>query len=214
MGRPETVELAAESSRLLGAAQKGNKAALEQLFARELPALRRWVHGRVPKWMHSRSDPDDIVQLAAIRMLRQLRHLDGARYPSIQPYMRQTALNLVRDEARRAGRAPEGVPLEDDDAIYEPSPADAMFGKAMWRTYRRALKAIPARHRACIVGRIERGLSYTDLARELNRPSHGAARVAVGRALEALAVEMGVSSAKRGRESPPALARPTSERTA
>jgi RNA polymerase sigma factor (sigma-70 family) len=197
MGSAGTVQRGRESSRLLAAAQKGNKAALEKLFERELPALRRWVHGRVPRWMYSTSDPDDIVQLTAIRTLHHLHHLDGSKYPSLQPYMRQTALNLVRDEARRAGRAPETVPLEDDDAVYEPTPADASFGKAMWRTYRRALKAIPARHRDCIVGRIERGLSYADLARELNRPSQGAARVAVVRALEALAREMGVSNVRR-----------------
>jgi RNA polymerase sigma factor (sigma-70 family) len=198
MGSADTVQRGRASSRLLAAAQKGNKAALEELFERELPALRRWVHGRVPRWMYSTSDPDDIVQLTAIRTLHHLHRLDGSKYPSLQPYMRQTALNLVRDEARRAGRAPEAVPLEDDDAVYEPTPADASFGKAMWRTYRRAMKAIPARHRDCIVGRIERGLSYADLARELNRPSQGAARVAVVRALEALAREMGLSRPRPG----------------
>src|SRR4051812_3569168 len=86
------------NAQLLHAAQRGNRAALERLFAQELPGLRRWAHRHVPRWMHARADADDMVQLAAIKTLRSLRHLDPVRYPSIQPYMRRAALNLIRDE--------------------------------------------------------------------------------------------------------------------
>ena len=84
---------------LLEKAQAGDRRALNAFFSRELPSLRRWAQQRVPAWLHRRADPDDIVQVAALKTLRRLRHLDAAR-DSVRPYMRQAVLNLIRDEIR------------------------------------------------------------------------------------------------------------------
>jgi RNA polymerase sigma factor (sigma-70 family) len=179
-----------DNVQLLRAAQRGERRALERLFAQELPPLRRWAHAHVPRWMHARLDPDDMVQLAAIKTLRRLHHLDPIKYPSIQPYMRQATLNLIRDEARRAGRSPQSVPLHDEDAVYQPSPEDDLYARDTWKRYRGALAALTPGQRECIVGRIERGMSYEQIAGQQGRPSAGAARVAFGRALECLARNM------------------------
>jgi DNA-directed RNA polymerase specialized sigma24 family protein len=52
------------------------------------------------------------------------------------------------------------------------------------------LAALTPDQRECIVGRIERGMSYEQIAEQQGRPSAGAARVAFGRALECLARNM------------------------
>lgn len=53
----------------------------------------------MPRWLERRTDADDLVQLTAVKMLRRLHHLSPARVDSVQAYMRQTVLNLLRDEA-------------------------------------------------------------------------------------------------------------------
>jgi DNA-directed RNA polymerase specialized sigma24 family protein len=56
--------------------------------------------------------------------------------------------------------------------------------------YEAALRTLDADERAALLGRMEHGGSYADLARLLGRPSAGAARMAVSRALARLARAM------------------------
>lgn len=192
---------ASAADALLEKAQAGDRRALNAFFARELPSLRRWAQQRVPPWLHRRADPDDIVQVAAIKTLRRLCHLDSQR-ATVRPYMRQAVLNLIRDEIRAAGRAPEGLELHEDDAAVEATPTDVLFARDTLKAYRQALRRLPPSSRRCIVARVERGLTYDQIAKELGKPSGGAARVAVTRALHALAAEMRggrVSGSRNGR---------------
>ncbi len=171
-------------------AQEGNREALEAFFAHHLPALRRWAHQRVPRWLYARADPDDIVQLAMIRTLRRLGHLDPARHDTIQPYLRQIVLNLMCDEIRKAGREPVSVALDEHIAAAMPDPADRIYGQQSWRAYQKALATLSPRARQCIIARVERGLNYEAIAKSTGRPTAGAARVAVTRALASLHIEM------------------------
>ena len=186
---------------LLEKAQTGDRRALNAFFGRELPSLRRWAQQRVPRWLHRRADPDDIVQAAAIKTLRRLCHLDPQR-ATVRPYMRQAVLNLIRDEIRAAGRAPDGLELQEDDAAMEASPTDVLFARDTLKAYRSALRRLSPSSRRCIVARVERGLTYEQIAKELEKPSKGAARIAVTRALQALSAEMRgprVSGSRNGR---------------
>jgi len=171
-------------------AQEGNREGLEAFFAHHLPALRRWAHQRVPRWLYARADPDDIVQLAMIRTLRRLHHLDPARHETVQPYLRQIVLNLICDEIRKAGREPVSVALEEDIAAVILDPADRIYGRQSWNAYRKALASLTPRARECVIARVERGLDYDAIAKRTGRRSPGAARVAVTRALESLSCEM------------------------
>jgi DNA-directed RNA polymerase specialized sigma24 family protein len=60
------------------------------------------------------------------------------------------------------------------------------------RRYEEALNRLREPDRELIVGRVELGLDYRELAALMNKPSLTATRVAVSRALLRLAVEMGV----------------------
>ncbi len=62
-----------------------------------------------------------------------------------------------------------------------------MIGKQELEAYDEAMAALEPHDREAIVGRIELGLSYAELATAMGRPSADAARMAVGRALLKLA---------------------------
>ena len=163
-------------------ARQGDRRALERFFCTHLPLLRQWARGRVPQWLEPRGDADDFVQLTAIKTLQKLHHLSANRAETIQPYMRQMLLNLVRDEIRKAGRAAETVEIEDH-ASADMSPMDRLVERANWESYRRALRGVTPRERVAVAGRIERGLSYDELRKELRVPTANAARALVGRAI-------------------------------
>src|SRR3954468_19823323 len=46
---------------LVERAKSGDGDALNQLFARYLPSLRRWASGRLPRWSRDLMDTDDLV---------------------------------------------------------------------------------------------------------------------------------------------------------
>ena len=48
--------------RLLERAREGDQEALAAIFAREIPLLRRWASGRLPRWVRGTVDTDDLVQ--------------------------------------------------------------------------------------------------------------------------------------------------------
>ena len=171
-------------------AQRGDRRALEAFFAYHLPRLRRWTRTRVPQWLERRTDADDLVQLAAVKMLQRLHHVSPSRVDSVQAYMRQTVLNLVRDEARRIGRSPDHIPVTEDEMSSELSPLDRLVGQATWRSYRRALDRLSPRDRTAVVGRVQKGWSYEHLRRRLRVASANTARVVTRRAIDRLVTLM------------------------
>jgi RNA polymerase sigma factor (sigma-70 family) len=171
-------------------AQRGERPALELFFEYHLPLLRSWTARRVPQWLESSADADDLVQQAAMKTLRQLHRLTPERSASIQAYMRQIVVNLVRDEARKSGRSPDHIPLEDEHAAGGASALDAIIGHELWITYADAMRTLSARDRKAVTGRLERGLSYELLKDVLKVRTANAARVAVSRALVRLVKAM------------------------
>jgi hypothetical protein len=57
---------------LVERAQAGDQEALDRLFARHLPPLRRWARGRLPKWARDLADTDDLVQDTLLQTFRRL----------------------------------------------------------------------------------------------------------------------------------------------
>jgi RNA polymerase sigma factor (sigma-70 family) len=168
---------------VVAAAQRGDRRALEHFFCTHLPLLQQWARGRVPRWLTPRADADDFVQLAAVKTLQRLHHLSPQRADTVQPYLRQTLLNLVRDEIRKVRRSGEAVELGDPESP-ELSALDALIERANWASYRLALRRLSASERIAVTGRIQRGLSYEALREPLGVPTANAARARVGRALK------------------------------
>lgn len=175
---------------LLARARAGDPQALERLFARHLPPLQRWARGRLPKWARQMTDTDDLVQDALAQTFRRLDYVEAKGVGALGGYLRQAVLNRIRDELRRSGRTPPTVDLCTVDLAGGQSPLEQAIGREGVERYERALQQLGAGDREAIVGRLELGYSYEELADALGKPSAEAARKAAQRALLKLAEEL------------------------
>ena len=175
---------------LLSLARAGDTAALNRLFDRYLPDLRRWASGRLPRWARDLADTQDLVQET---LLQVFKRIDGFEYRgegAFRAYLRQAVMNRLRNEIRRVDRRPiheeAAVALEDAGT----SPIEAAIGAETLERYEAALQRLSPAEREAVVARVELGLSYAELANVLEKPTPDAARMAVARALLRLADEM------------------------
>ncbi len=176
---------------LLLRAQSGDRAALEILFARYLPALRRWAHGRLPHWARDIADTPDLVQDTLLQTFKRIELFSPDREHALWAYLRQAVMNRIRDEYRRAGARPHRAELDSQEPELAPSPLEHAVASELADSYDAALQRLRPEERELLVGRLELGLGYDELAEATGRPTANAARSAVVRALVRLAEEMG-----------------------
>ena len=175
---------------LIEKAKSGDAEALDQVFARYLPALRRWASGRLPQWTRDLMSTDDLVQETFIRVMKGIDRFEMRHEGALHGYLRQAIVNRVRDEVRRGKRAPALTDLDDRHAGRDATPLEQAIGQEALERYEAALARLRTEDREAIVARVEMGCSYQEIAEALGKPSPDAARVAVSRALVRLAEEM------------------------
>jgi RNA polymerase sigma-70 factor (ECF subfamily) len=184
---PPAAPIALDSTlELLARARAGDREALDRLFARCLPPLRRWARGRLPAAARGALDTQDLVQETILSSLRRLDHFESRHEGALQAYLRQAVLNRIRDEARRFGRRPAPVELTESTPADGASPLDVAIGRQGVERYEAALQRLRPGDREAIIGRIELQHDYQELAVILGKPNANAARVAVTRALARL----------------------------
>jgi RNA polymerase sigma-70 factor, ECF subfamily len=176
--------------RLIARAQSGDQEALDRLLARHLTPLRRWARGRLPKWARDMADTDDLVQDTLLKTFQLIEDFEDRGAGALQAYMRQAVINRVRDELRKKGRRPESTDLDGLEIDVGVSPLEEAIGRETFTRYERALATLSADEREAIIGRVEMGYSYEELADALGKPTSEAARKAARRALVRLAREM------------------------
>jgi RNA polymerase sigma-70 factor (ECF subfamily) len=181
---------AQSSIELIRRARLGDRQAMDHLFDRYLPALRRWASGRLPRWARDLLDTDDIVQETLLHTIGNVRDFEPRREGALHAYLRRAVHNRVHDEVRRVYREPPRGPLPAADRDGGASPLEEAIGREAIVAYEEALARLAENEREAIVARIEMGLAYGDVARLLGKPSADAARMAVKRALVRLAREM------------------------
>lgn len=182
-GTPRPLETTVE---LLDRMRRGDRDALDRLFERSLPALRRWARGRLPAAARGALDTQDLVQETVLSALRHLPHFESRHEGALQAYLRQAVLNRIRDEARRVTRRPAATELTDSQPGHSASPLDIAIGREGVERYEAALQKLRPADREAIVGRLELQYEYKELAVILGKPNANAARVAVTRALARL----------------------------
>ena len=178
------------TSHLLERVRAGDQEALEHLFARHLGPLRRWAHGRLPRWARDLADTDDLVQDTLVQTLRNLDDFEPRRAGALQAYMRQAVLNRIRNELRRKGRQPPVTDLGGMEVDAAESPLEQAIGRETVERYEDALQRLTSDEREAIIARVEMRCSYEALAEALDKPTPDAARKAARRALVRLAEEM------------------------
>jgi RNA polymerase sigma-70 factor (ECF subfamily) len=175
---------------LVERAKAGDSDAVNRLFARFLPSLRRWASGRLPRWTRDLMDTDDLVQETLIRAVKRIDQFESRHEGALQAYLRQAVVNRIRDEVRRSKRSPVATALDDHAADRGASPLEDAIGAEALERYEAALARLRPEEREAIVARVEMDGSYQEVAQALGRPSADAARMAVSRALLRLAEEM------------------------
>jgi RNA polymerase sigma-70 factor (ECF subfamily) len=180
---------------LVERAKAGDPDALNRLFARFLPALRRWASGRLPRWSRDLMDTDDLVQETVIRAVKRIDQFESRHEGALQAYLRQAVVNRIRDEMRRAHRAPTAAELVEEERDRAASPLEVAIGREAVERYEAALARLRPEEREAIVARVEMECSYQEVAEALGKPTADAARMTVSRALLRLAQEMDRGSA-------------------
>lgn len=175
---------------LLQKLKQGDQGALEVLLERHLPRLRRWASGRLPQYARDGTDTEDLVQETLIRTLRTIEGFEYRRDGALQAYLRQALFNRIRDRVRQAGRRPRLETVNEESPFKGESPLEQAIGRQTTERYEAALAALQPGDREAIVGRIELGYDYSELAAALDKPTSEAARKAVGRAVLRLAEKM------------------------
>lgn len=179
-----------KSRELIRRAKSGDGDAMERLFGRYLPQLQRWARRRVPTWARNAVDTGDLVQETVLHTIKNLDAFEPQRDGALLGYLRRGLLNRVRDQFRNAARRPAPTELRDNHVDTADSPLERVIADQDRERYAAALGRLRPRDRDAIVGRIEVGYTYEQLALMLGKPSPEAARLAVRRALLRLAKEM------------------------
>jgi RNA polymerase sigma factor (sigma-70 family) len=175
------------TAQLLDRYREGEDSAVDSLFQRYMPVLRRWARGRLPSYRRDISETEDLIQVTFLRALNRLDAFDSERPGAFLAYLRTILLNLVREELRRSSRRPESVSIMESLPAQQLSLVERAIGQERMEAYEKALAQLPELKRNAVILRVEFGMSFEEIAVELERPSANAARMTVSRALDDLA---------------------------
>src|SRR2546425_13276549 len=115
LDEPDSALLSDEPTmELVVKARLGDRGAVEALLQRCLPPLKRWAHGRLPAIARGYCDTNDLVQEAALHLVKRLDVFEPQHVGALQAYLRQSVINRIRDDIRRVTRQPPPVELPDD----------------------------------------------------------------------------------------------------
>ena len=125
--------------RLLNRVRRGSSSAVNVLFERYAPWLRRRASGRLPQWARSGVATSDLVQDVLHHTFARLSLFESKHVNGLRAYLRRAVENRVQDEMRRAIRrldiaclAPGEEPLrpfEDAAPQYQQLLHDEMWGR-------------------------------------------------------------------------------------
>ena len=179
--------------RLVDRVRRGSESALGALFTRYASWLRRWAQGRLPVWARDGLDTSDLVQDALHGTLARVSTLRSAHAAALRSYLRRAVENRIGDYQRRAlfRRNQRGPSSEPPRLSDEAAPQlQQLLDKQTWKRYRAGLDRLTPRHRRMVVGRVECGYSFRQLALIERLSTPDAARMAFRRALKRLSVVM------------------------
>lgn len=159
---------------------------VDTLVQRCLPSVQQWAHGKLPRGSRGDFDTKDLVQEAALRMLKRRFLFEPRHAHAVQAYMRRTIMNLVRDEARRLARRPECVDVGDEIPCEQTGPLEITIKEEFRTRYNEALRSMRPKDRDLIVASLEEERHVNEIACIFGLPSPAAARMAVTRAFNRL----------------------------
>ncbi len=191
MNEPEDI---LATSDLLARVRRGDDAARDDLFLRFRVPLERFLHGRLPSAARGVMDTQDVTQEVCVKVFRSLDRFEHRGIGSFWAYLRQAAMNTIRDLPKTPGKLSQAAALPEASRYHPaqrgPSPDRALLQQEDLLAFERALETLPERQRHAVLMRLELDLDYKWIASECGFPSPDAARMAVSRGLELVAKEM------------------------
>lgn len=171
---------------ILERAQAGDPLAATILIERALPPVRRWAHGRLPRYARGDGDTEDVIQDVFLRTLRGIKRFQHRTVGGLQAYLRQAVVNRIRDLIRGSKRREIDAGMRREARDWKPSPLEtAIMGEQLDR-FLEALGTLRPADRQVIVWRIELGYTADEIATKLGK-SKAAAGMTVTRAMARLA---------------------------
>jgi len=163
--KKQQVSLDDEDS-LVAFAQKGDKDAYRELVER----YQKKAFAVAFEITRLREDAEDVVQEAFVKAFLALPHFKGES--SFYTWFRRIVYNLAIDLRRHRTRMVEDIEYEDDiitiNSAPFPSPNEALSRKEEAKRINNVLDALSPEHRAVIMLRDVEGLSYDEIAQNLN----------------------------------------------
>jgi RNA polymerase sigma-70 factor (ECF subfamily) len=144
----------------------------------------------VPQWARNSIDTGDLVQETALKAYSNLGAFEPRHKGALFGYLRRALLNRIRDQFRNASRRGVLLELDENSPDMGVSPLDSAIDEEDRRRYTAAVQRLRENDRVAIIGRVELGYSYEQLALILDKPTPEAARLAVRRALLRLKDEL------------------------
>jgi len=181
---------------LLRSARSGDDGAMNQLFERYLPRVRRIVAARLGRSLREMVDLDDIVQETLLDAFHGLQSPEQASLGHFYNWIAKTVENNIRDQWRRAhaikrgsGRLKKlrdlGTTTWANSALASPqgTPSEIVHGQELDERLERALLRLRDEHREVVVLRLLCEMSYADIAAEMELENAELARAWMSRAL-------------------------------
>ena len=136
--------------------------------------------------------PVDVVQDVLLRTFKRIDSFEDRGKGALRGYLRRSVMNRIHDEMRKVIRRPTG---ELEERLFnlpgeQPGPFESAVDGERARHYKAALATLTDEERVLVVGRIELGFNYDQLALISGRSTPEAARQAVRRAVKKLAERM------------------------
>jgi len=196
-----------ESLDLVRRAQNGELPALDRLFERYYPRVRKIVRLRLAGSLGPHLDADDVLHEALVRAIRGFDHFEVRDNASLTDWLARIVENCIRELAR-AGRtlkrdrareqALEHVraSISSGSLCFEPAaeaplPDEDAGAREESERLEAALAELPEHYREAIIARHYVGASWEQAAEMLGRPSPDAARMLYGKALLELRKRVG-----------------------
>ena len=171
------------TTQLIRRHREGDHDAQNELATRYWTLLRRWAHARLPAGARDLADTEDLVQETLVRATGRLETFKAEKPGAFLAYLRTILRNLIREELRKHRVRPIAVALEQSIPDTRLSPADIAVNDEVMQVYEKALSSLSSTKRMAVIMRLEFGMTYREIATELEQPSIDSARMMTTRAV-------------------------------
>jgi len=205
VGRLDCPRMDTSSRDLVESTQRGDRAALEELLIRQLPALQAFLRLRMGPELRAKESCSDLVQSVCREVLRGLsgfEYRDEAGFRAwLFTHARHKVLHKQRNLHAQRRDAARELPLSrgsEDNALLDCyrtlcTPSRVLAADEALAHIEAAFDALPEDYKEAIVLHRLVGLSHAEIAAKLDR-SEGAVRNLVYRGLSQLALQLNEDS--------------------